>query len=283
MSTNQDKVRGYYAVFDEWARLETPEGALEFRSACQLLHEHLPAQSRVLDLGGGPGRYSVALAQAGHRVVLADLSPRLLEVAKAKFESFAVASAIDAIDEVNAQDLSRYANASFDAVLAFGPFYHLVTEDERSRAARELTRVVRPGGLVFVAYLPRVSGVAGLIERASTRPDQVTADVIREAAQTGVFRNRASTGFKEGYYPLVGELEALLRSSGLRVDDVVSLKSIGNGLGLHLTSLGQEMTAAVRQVADALNRDKGVIATCGHVVIVARRPATGADHVLVGS
>ena len=62
-------------------------------------------------------------------MVLADLSPRLLEVAKAKFETLGLAHAVESIDEVNAQDLSRYGDESFDVVLAFGPFYHLLALD----------------------------------------------------------------------------------------------------------------------------------------------------------
>jgi ubiquinone/menaquinone biosynthesis C-methylase UbiE len=91
-------------------------------------------------------------------VVLADLSTRLLEIARSKFESFGVTDAIEAIDQVDAQDLSRYLDESFDAVVAFGPFYHLLAIEERARATREITRVLRRGGVVFAAYVARADG-----------------------------------------------------------------------------------------------------------------------------
>lgn len=80
--TNTDKVRAYYATFDEWSRLDSPEGAREFARALEILTERLSPGSRVLDLGGGPGRYAIELAHRGHRVVLADLSRAQLEVAR---------------------------------------------------------------------------------------------------------------------------------------------------------------------------------------------------------
>ena len=71
-----DAVRAYYAAFGEreWTRLDNPDdGAVEFAITCRTLATYLPTAARVLDLGGGPGRYAIWLARRGHHVVLADL------------------------------------------------------------------------------------------------------------------------------------------------------------------------------------------------------------------
>lgn len=135
MSTSFNKVRDYYRLFDEGSRLDTSEGVIEFRRTLDVLKEHLAPRSRILDLGGGLGRYALELIQWGHRVVLADISPDLLESARRTFAASELQAGIESIDEVNAVDLSRYEDNSFDAVLALGPFYHLIVEDERERAA----------------------------------------------------------------------------------------------------------------------------------------------------
>jgi hypothetical protein len=49
----------------------------------------------------------------------------------------------ESIDEVDAEDLQRYPTGSFDAVLAFDPFYPLLTKAERTRAAGEVCRVLK--------------------------------------------------------------------------------------------------------------------------------------------
>jgi SAM-dependent methyltransferase len=272
MSTDHDKVREYYAVFDEWERLGSGAGALEFRRALQVLDAYLPANSRVLDLGGGPGRYTLALAERGHRVVLADLSPKLLEQARARVAASSVRDRIEAIDEVNAVDLARYAEHSFDAVLAFGPFYHLVAEAERSRAASELFRVLRPAGLAFVAFVPRLSGVAGLLDRAARRPEQVPPGTLRQAADSGVFRNASSAGFQEGFYPRVSELEQLLGSAGLAVLASISLRSIADRLERELVALAEHVRAEAEALLADMSTWPEVVASSGHALVVARRP-----------
>jgi 2-polyprenyl-3-methyl-5-hydroxy-6-metoxy-1,4-benzoquinol methylase len=73
-----DTVRAYYAGFGEreWTRLENPEdGAVEYTLTCHTLAMYLPPRARVLDIGGGPGRYAIWLAERGHRVVLAVCPP----------------------------------------------------------------------------------------------------------------------------------------------------------------------------------------------------------------
>ncbi|MBI5095634.1 MAG: methyltransferase domain-containing protein [Candidatus Hydrogenedentes bacterium] len=271
MTTRHDKVRAYYSAFDEWGRLDSPEGVIEFRRALDVLDTYLAPSSRVLDLGGGPGRYAVELAQRGHRIVLADISPELLEAARQKFVQLALLPLIESIDEVNAVDLSLYADGSFDAVVAFGPFYHLVSEDERKQAAREIQRVLRPNGMVFAAFIPRISGVAGLIERAANRPEQVPPEVLRSAAETGVFRNATNSGFQEGYYPLPGEFVSLFETSGFRIVDAMSLKSIACGLGEHVARLDAPLRFEVERLVTDMSRQSEVIATSGHALLVACR------------
>jgi 2-polyprenyl-3-methyl-5-hydroxy-6-metoxy-1,4-benzoquinol methylase len=46
------------------------------------LEKYLPRQGLVLDAGGGPGPYTIELAKRGYDVVLFDLSPKCLELAK---------------------------------------------------------------------------------------------------------------------------------------------------------------------------------------------------------
>jgi ubiquinone/menaquinone biosynthesis C-methylase UbiE len=271
MTTNYQRVQAYYSAFDEWNRLESPAGALEFARAMRIVDRHLTPDSRVLDLGGGPGRYTIELAKLGHRVVLADLSPALLDQARARIASCDERDRVESIDEVSAEDLSGYSDGSFDAVLAFGPFYHLIAESERSRAAREIARVLTHGGLAFVAFVPRTSGIAGLIERAAQRPDQVSAETLRAAVTSGVFRNCSVYGFQEGYYPRVDEIEALLRSVGLEVMTTVSLRSVAFRIEKELGTLPPALRAETEEVIDALSTWPEVVASSGHALAIARR------------
>ncbi len=61
---------------------------------------------------------------------------------------------VEDIIEADARDLTRWPDDSFDAALSLGPFYHLPDPADRERAAAELARVLKPGGLAFVALHP---------------------------------------------------------------------------------------------------------------------------------
>ena len=144
---SRDAVRNYYEQFGEreWARLDRPEdGALEFAINSRTIAAYLPDEARILDIGGGPGRYALWLAERGHRVSLADISPGLLTIAREQAAARPAGQLVEEIVEADACDLSRWPDASFDAVLALGPFYHLPEEDARERAAAELARVLKP-------------------------------------------------------------------------------------------------------------------------------------------
>jgi len=79
-----ERVREYYRLRgeSEWHRLAAPfDGGVEWEIHRRAFGEWLAPASHVLDLGGGPGRRTIWLAERGHRVVLGDLSPAQLDIA----------------------------------------------------------------------------------------------------------------------------------------------------------------------------------------------------------
>ena len=53
----------------------------------------------------------------------------------------------------DAENLSLFADNSFDAVLVLGPMYHLFEKAEQHRALDEAIRVSKPGGIIMTAFL----------------------------------------------------------------------------------------------------------------------------------
>ena len=98
-----------------------------------------------MDIGAGTGRYSVALAEEGYDVTAVELVKYNLGILKQK------GSTVKAY-QGNAKNLKRFADASFDVTLLFGPMYHLFGEDEKVLALKEARRVTKTGGIIFVAY-----------------------------------------------------------------------------------------------------------------------------------
>jgi SAM-dependent methyltransferase len=69
-------VAAHYALGLEADRLDEPLGVVEFVRTAEILERVLPpAPATVADIGGGPGRYALWLADRGHQVVHRDLVP----------------------------------------------------------------------------------------------------------------------------------------------------------------------------------------------------------------
>jgi len=144
--TDFEKVKSYYSVFNEWGRLDAPEGRLEFELTMPIITSHLPQKAEILDLGGGPGRYTIELAKLGYALHLADLSQTLIDTAKQKIDDLGIKN-VKSINQVNAIDLSYYDDNFFDAVLLLGPLYHLTNESERLQILQLSKCVVMPSML----------------------------------------------------------------------------------------------------------------------------------------
>ncbi|MEU5383936.1 class I SAM-dependent methyltransferase [Kitasatospora cineracea] len=145
-------VLDFYELGQEQQRLADPRRSIEYLRTMDVLERHLPpAPARILDIGGGPGRYALALASAGHRVTLLDPVPLHVQQAQA---ASAATRPLEAAHTGDARNLPQ-PDDSFDAVLLLGPLYHLPNADDRARAWAEAARVLRPGGVAVAAGASR--------------------------------------------------------------------------------------------------------------------------------
>ena len=272
-----DAVLAYYSSFGarEWARLENPaDGALEFAITRQALATHLPPNSQVLDIGGGPGRYTIWLAQQGHRIVLADLSPELLSIAKAKVEQAGVCEMVEDIVEANACDLSRWADDAFDAVLSLGPFYHLTDAEERHCAAVEMARVLRPGGIAFVALMPRYAFLRRTLAIPDERSHLAQPEFVARLLEDGIFINDLPGRFTHGYGARPEEIAPFFEQYGFTMLDLLATEGIVVDMQKSLAELAETNPDAYKaafKVIVRTARDPSIFGMAMHLLYVGRR------------
>jgi SAM-dependent methyltransferase len=155
----------------EWRRHETgAQNRLEYLVTTYALERDMTPRDpplRILDAGGGPGRYTIWLAERGHRMTLIDLSPRSVALARDRVDAApdSVRRNVEVVAEGSITDLTAFPDASFDAVLCLGaPLSHLIDRPSRQKAVAEFRRVTRPAGLLFVSVTNRIGAYRGVVQ-----------------------------------------------------------------------------------------------------------------------
>ena len=150
MSKRLEIVSSFYNQVDEDSRLErNRHGQMEYITTMHYINKHAKKGDKILEIGAGTGRYSIALAKAGYEVSSVELVESNFEVLKKNSAGLANLQAYQG----DALDLSRFADNSFDITLLFGPLYHLYEPADVQKAIDEAIRVTKPGGIILTAFL----------------------------------------------------------------------------------------------------------------------------------
>ncbi len=241
----QDQVRDYYAAQGEreWERITRPEGGIEFIVTTDALARRLPSTGRVLDVGGGPGRYTIWLAQQGYQVVLLDLSPDMLAIARVHIHEAAVDAQMESVVLGDACNLHEFSPASFDAVLCLGPFYHLAAAD-RERAASEVARVLRPRGLVFAAFMP----IYTFLRRTLLLPEEqhrlADPDFVSRLMDEGAFRTHVPGRFDAAFGVRPPDVAPFMERHGFTTVELLADTGFATSLAGALADLAVSNPAA---------------------------------------
>ena len=150
MSKRLEIVSSFYNEIDEDSRLErNRHGQMEYITTMHYINKYAKEDAKILEIGAGTGRYSIALAKAGYDVTAVELVEHNLEVLNANSAEMPNIQAYQG----DALDLSRFADNSFDVTLLFGPLYHLYEKADVQKSLDEAIRVTKADGVILVAFL----------------------------------------------------------------------------------------------------------------------------------
>jgi ubiquinone/menaquinone biosynthesis C-methylase UbiE len=271
------RVRRFYEISAqrEWERLEHPtQGALEFAINKAWIAKFLPPfRARVLDIGGGPGRYSIWLAEQGHRVTLADLSPDLLAIAREKAGQAKVE--LEDVVEANALDLSRFPDHAFDAVLCLGPMYHLLEEEDRQAVAEELLRVLTSGGHAFVAFLNHLGALRAAVNQDIPFFTPYTLDIVKRWHCDGVVDFPVAGIFSPASTVHPKEVRPFMERTGFDTVELVSSESLAGDVQAHLSLFAERQPGLYPWVLEELVKlanDPTILGSSWHLLYIGRKP-----------
>lgn len=140
----KQKLSDHYNKFNEDKRLTRRHGQVEFITSMKFIHEYLEKGDKIVDIGAGSGRYSIALKNEGYDVTAVEyVRPNIGKIKRNDPKLKVV--------EASATDLSMFKDDEFDVAIMFGPMYHLYSKQDKLKALNEAKRISRK--YVFVAYI----------------------------------------------------------------------------------------------------------------------------------
>ena len=214
-----ETVKEYYDnnVEYEWERLE--RNPYEFRINTYFMDKYIRKGDKVLDIGGGPGKYSLYFAQKGCDVTLVDLSDGNVMFAKKKAEELNLN--INTIVG-NACDIDTLVDEKYDHVMLMGPLYHLLKESDRKKAVSNSLKLLKKNGVFYASYISACAGIIYLLrEDPSMIEDTQLLDDFTYFSEDRSFSGKAFTDARFE-----------------RVNDIVPFMNEYNLIKLHL--LGSE-------------------------------------------
>jgi ubiquinone/menaquinone biosynthesis C-methylase UbiE len=271
-SPKPDEVVDHYASGYEADRLHTGTGQLDRERSRELLKRFLPLPpATILDVGGGPGGHACWLAKQGYEVHLIDISPLHVQLAQEASQRQPEAPLASA-NVGDACSLPWNAETA-DAVLLFGPLYHLTDEKDRLEALREAHRALKPGGVLLAVGISRfASTFDGL--RAGFLKDPQFADIVNQDLRNGQHRNPTNHPeyFMDTFFHHPDELRQEIAEAGFVITGIYGVEgpcwllSDFAGWWDH-----QPYRERLLRIARTLETEPSILGVSAHLVAVAEK------------
>jgi SAM-dependent methyltransferase len=263
------RVASFYDEYgeQEWTRFEdgrTPAPSLDVHAG--FLQRFVRSGDRVLDVGAGPGRFTIELARLGAEVVAADVSAGQLDLNREKLaEAELEANVLERV-VADVTDLSRFPDGRFDAVVCYGgPLSYVL--DGIDRALSELVRVTRPGGHVLLSVMSLVGTVVHYLPLLLDLVRRDGVEINEEIVRSGLLPEAPDYGHLAMKLYRWSELEPMLSDHGTIVAAAAA------GLLPGEPPEEPELQAFISRVERELMTEPGAISSGQHILAVLRKEA----------
>lgn len=186
MDDSRDIIRNFYDQNSqqEWDRLD--RHPFEFAITTRMMDRYIKAGDSILDIGGGPGRYSLHYLEKGNPVTLTDLSQGNIDFAMRLASERELPLRSLACDALLIQE---HVEDKFDHVFLMGPLYHLLDEAERIQAVKSAMAMLKPNGILYASFLLMFSGIIYFLREAPEQvvqpSEKVWLDAVRQQISWG--------------------------------------------------------------------------------------------------
>jgi S-adenosylmethionine-dependent methyltransferase len=267
--TEREEIESYYdrGVQTEWTRMD--RRPIEFELTKLHIESLLVPNSRIIDVGSGPGRYAIHFAKLGHRLSLVDLSKMNIE--RAKKESVAQGVVFENCFHLSATNLDVLNTETYDAVLCLGPLYHLTSGSDRKKAITECTRILKNKGILCAAFVSPYAHALSLIARNELAKITTVVDEFEYILKNGRNHNPELLDFTHAWYPVPSEISNFMESFGLKTEKVSCLEPLGWANNDGIQKLSEIERSAWYSYIYKISTDPSIIGASQHILYCGRK------------
>jgi GrpB-like predicted nucleotidyltransferase (UPF0157 family)/ubiquinone/menaquinone biosynthesis C-methylase UbiE len=273
------RIAGFFDSFadQEWLRLEADAGQrISLHLHNLTLKRHVQRGERVLEIGAGPGRFTLELARLGASVTVTDVSPVQLGLNQSRVTDAGLAGSVMRWTLADVTDLA-FADDTFDGTVALGgPLSY--TLDRRETAVAEMRRVTKPGGYIVLSVMSRAGAFRKFLSFAREVFDSGDPGAIRaleRSRETGDLTDpRIQTEGNYMHLFTAAELRSLLEAHGLIVVEMgaANFITVQNEDWLGAVDESSDFWRFVVRLEERFAGESGAVDGGTHIIAVARTP-----------
>ena len=261
-----ETVRKFYdeTVNYEWERLDRHK--IEFELTKRYINRYIKPNDKVLDLGGGPGKYSLYLAELGCEVTLADLSQKNVDFGLNKAKELGLPLSGMCLDS---RDLSSIEDGQYDHVLCMGPMYHLKDKDDRIKTIKECLKKLKPNGTIFVAFVSSYSFVWDYLIR---NPELILNN--ERKSQLNIMlddENFVGQGFTDNFFIRPKDVHPFFEQFNLEKLHLINCESFLYLREAELLTQTPEVVSAWLDLAEQVCEREDMLSLAEHIMYIARK------------
>jgi ubiquinone/menaquinone biosynthesis C-methylase UbiE len=250
--------RQYDAIYDD------PYWHFHDELTWRSIKPHLPREMSAgcCDLGCGTGKWGLKLLKSGFATTFVDHSAAMIEQVREKLEGNprAKKATLLAADII---DMPTLAAEQFSLITAMGDPLSICSDPVR--AAREMHRISKPGGIVIATADNKLAALDHFVERGNL-------DALEEFIQSG--RTHWLTANERERFELTtftpASLRKLFERSGFEVLAIEGKTIIPVRDNKHLLTYDRAVERLLK-LEEELSKDPAAAARAGHLQIIARR------------
>ena len=261
----------FYNKASEETRLNKGIGVFEFERIKLLIDKYIPSSSsKIVDVGGGTGKYSEWLAKKGHQAHLVEPVTKHLQIAKSRAEKLKKKFFVHLGESRSLEFPSNFA----DLIILHGPLYHLQKKEDRELSIREAKRVLKNNGIILgFAINYTASTLVGLLNGLIHK--ETFFEMCKEELTTGIHNPPDDFPWllAEAYYHKPEQLKEEFISQDLTYLNTYAVEGMAwLDKNYFANMLNDKNKDTLKELINITENDSYLLPFSPHMMIAAKKP-----------